>query len=220
MGLFSDQAVADTSGSSISQDFTIQTILKAGSYNTGGPGFQWDQRNSIPRVSSQCQCFIWPEDPEFFLPLHQFHRCGYIRVGQEDQVSQDHVQAASQGCEDQDLLHFHFLGIQDGQFKIGLVFILRMNQHLHPQFIPGLRQIRIDRIQIPDENVREELEIRTMPAAAICRDHKIIYKKGATRTDYRAAATAAGLDMTDYKTQGDPTYAIKLAPSPFEADDV
>lgn len=51
-----------------------------------------------------------------------------------------------------------------------------------------------------------------------CNGYQIIAKAGAAKVDYKKAATDAKLDLTPYKTQGEPTYMLKMAPSPFEAD--
>ena len=56
--------------------------------------------------------------------------------------------------------------------------------------------------------------------SASCRGHKVIYKKGATRVDYKKAATDAQLELAEYEKQGAPSYSINLAKSPFEAEDV
>lgn len=49
-------------------------------------------------------------------------------------------------------------------------------------------------------------------------DFKLERRKGATRYDYKKAATDAKVDLEQYKTEGNPTFTFKLPKNPFEAE--
>lgn len=65
---------------------------------------------------------------------------------------------------------------------------------------------RILAYKAPDRNV-------------VCQGYKIVAKAGATRVDYKKAASDAKIDLTPYTTKGEATYTLTMAPAPFEADD-
>lgn len=50
----------------------------------------------------------------------------------------------------------------------------------------------------------------------IAGDFKLERRKGATRYDYKKAATDAKIDLEQYKTEGNPTFTFKLPKNPFE----
>lgn len=52
----------------------------------------------------------------------------------------------------------------------------------------------------------------------IAGDFKLERRKGATRYDYKKAATDAKVDLEQYKTEGNPTFTFKLPKNPFEAE--
>lgn len=52
----------------------------------------------------------------------------------------------------------------------------------------------------------------------VCNGYQIIAKAGASKVDYKKAATDAKLDLTPYKTQGEVSYMLKMAPAPFTPD--
>jgi putative phage-type endonuclease len=52
-----------------------------------------------------------------------------------------------------------------------------------------------------------------------CNGNQILFRKGATRVDYKSACTDHKIDLEPYQEESAPTYSIKLAPSPFEAEE-
>lgn len=50
----------------------------------------------------------------------------------------------------------------------------------------------------------------------IAGDFKLERRKGATRYDYKKAATDAKVDLEQYKTEGNPTFTFKLPRNPFD----
>lgn len=77
----------------------------------------------------------------------------------------------------------------------------------------------IDRLETEAEAVRSRiLEFKAPDRVVVCNGYQIQVKAGASRVDYKKAATDAKLDLTPYKTQGEPTYTLKMAPAPFEVD--
>lgn len=77
----------------------------------------------------------------------------------------------------------------------------------------------IERLEVEADEVRKRiLEFKAPDRNVVCNGYQIQVKAGASRVDYKKAATDAKLDLTQYKTQGEPTYTLKLAPAPFEAD--
>lgn len=77
----------------------------------------------------------------------------------------------------------------------------------------------IERMEAAAEEIRARiLEFKAPDRPVVCNGYQIVVKAGASRVDYKKAATDAKLDLTAYKTQGEPTYSLKLAPAPFEVD--
>lgn len=81
--------------------------------------------------------------------------------------------------------------------------------------------LKMEADRIADEMGAVKAQILTFsPERSVtCNGHKIIYKKGASRVDYKAAAASAGVDLDPFKKEGPPSYALKLAPAPFEAEE-
>jgi len=80
-------------------------------------------------------------------------------------------------------------------------------------------KVQADEIKAKMDAIKERLLSYAPERTVECSGHKIIYKKGAVRVDYRKACKDAKLALEPYEKQGDPTYAIKVAPSPFTADE-
>ena len=51
----------------------------------------------------------------------------------------------------------------------------------------------------------------------VCNGHKIAFRRGAKKTNYKKACEDAGLDLSSYQTTGKPTFAISVKSSPFDA---
>jgi hypothetical protein len=52
-----------------------------------------------------------------------------------------------------------------------------------------------------------------------CNGNQILFRKGATRVDYKSACADHKIDLEPYEKESAPTYSIKLAPSPFEVEE-
>ena len=66
---------------------------------------------------------------------------------------------------------------------------------------------------------RDEILTYKAPDRSVtCRGYEITWRAGAKKTDYRKAATDAKLDLSKYISQGEPTYALKMAAPPFSPD--
>jgi len=79
---------------------------------------------------------------------------------------------------------------------------------------------KVEEIQERMESVREEImAFKSNDRTVTCQGYEIVWKKAATKTDYRAACKDAKLDLAKYQTTGETSYMLKMAPSPFDADD-
>jgi len=69
------------------------------------------------------------------------------------------------------------------------------------------------------EEAREAIMQHKAPdRATTCQGYEIVFKKGATKTDYKRAAADAKLDLAPYVSQGEPSYMLKMAPSIFSVE--
>lgn len=64
--------------------------------------------------------------------------------------------------------------------------------------------------------VKEELIKEAGDRSMVAGEFKIERRKGATRYDYKKAATDAKVDLEQYKTESAPTFTVKLPKNPFK----
>lgn len=71
-----------------------------------------------------------------------------------------------------------------------------------------------------DDIKAQILDQASTDRTTLCQGYKVEYRKPAKKVDYRKAATVAKLDLEPYTTVAEAgSYVLKMAPSPFEADD-
>lgn len=80
---------------------------------------------------------------------------------------------------------------------------------------------KIERLTEQLDALREEiLTFKAPDRSVLCRGHEIVYKRPATKVDYRTACKDAKLDLKPYTTTAsEPSYAIKIAPPVFAPDE-
>lgn len=69
------------------------------------------------------------------------------------------------------------------------------------------------------DSIKAELIALSESRSGYCEAGKLTKKAGAKRTDYKKAASDAGLDLSGYVTEGKPSYAVTLPKAPFDALD-
>lgn len=78
-----------------------------------------------------------------------------------------------------------------------------------------------DEVEMSLDEIKAKILSYASPDRSVaCAGYRIEYRKPSTKVDYKKAATAARLDLAPYTTTADaPSYVLKMAPSPFAADD-
>jgi hypothetical protein len=66
------------------------------------------------------------------------------------------------------------------------------------------------------ELTKEELIKEAGDRSLVAGDFKLVRSKPTTRYDYKKAATDAKVDLEKYKSEGKPTFSVKLPPNPFK----
>lgn len=73
-----------------------------------------------------------------------------------------------------------------------------------------------DTIKSYMDDIKSQLEELAGDRSLVAGDFKLERRKGATRYDYKKAATDAKVDLEQYKTESAPTFTIKLPKNPFK----
>ena len=79
-------------------------------------------------------------------------------------------------------------------------------------------KMEADHVKDSMDELREKIVEYAPERTVLCNGHKIVYKQGANRVDYKKACADNSIPLEAYEKRGAPTYAISLQKSPFEAD--
>ena len=74
----------------------------------------------------------------------------------------------------------------------------------------------LDTVKMAMELTKEELIKEAGDRSLVAGDFKLVRSKPTTRYDYKKAATDAKVDLDKYKSEGKPTFSVKLPPNPFK----
>jgi putative phage-type endonuclease len=74
----------------------------------------------------------------------------------------------------------------------------------------------LDTIKSYMDMTRDELIRAAGDRSMVAGDFKLVRSKGTTRYDYKKAAADAKVDLEKYKSEGKPTFSVKLPPNPFK----
>jgi putative phage-type endonuclease len=75
-----------------------------------------------------------------------------------------------------------------------------------------------DQLSLEMGELKETILQYASSRTVTCRGFSIVYKKGATKTDYKKACVDARLDLAAYQSVGEPSYMLTMAAPDFEAD--
>lgn len=78
----------------------------------------------------------------------------------------------------------------------------------------------VEQITAEMETIKEKIMAYAAERTVNCRGYSIVYKKPATKVDYRKACKDAKIDLANYTTTAEePSYMLRMAPPPFQADE-
>ena len=97
-----------------------------------------------------------------------------MKVGEQGEVAESLVEAATEGGDDDDLIWFQINGVLNGEFEVGLVLVARELRQFHASLFHLSSFLLGYRIQIADDEARSHSQREDMACAAIRRDEEII----------------------------------------------